>query len=190
MLALIPLLIQFIPDIARWIEGDAAGNVAQKVADVAQSVLGTTDPAAAATLLADQSKVSDLRIALAKIGADVERAKLDAQTAAITAALADTANARQQTVDLAKSGSSIAWGAPVVSIICLGLFGYGMWVVFHAVPGDTTQAQTGIIEALKQLPIAVVMYWLGSSRSSQSKDEMIYNSMPVQQGATATRPLA
>ena len=187
MIALLPLLISIIPEIAHWIAGDTAGVVAQKVADVAQTVLGTTDPAAAATLLTDQGKVTDLRIALARIGADVEQARLNAQTATLAAMLADTQGARAQTVQLAASGSSIAWGAPVVSVLVLATFGYGMWVVFHMPAGDASITQIGMVEALKVLATGVVGYWVGSSHSSQAKDAVIATAV---QGVGVTRPLS
>jgi hypothetical protein len=189
MLALLPLLISIVPEIAHWIAGDTAGTVAQKVADVAQTVLGTTDPAAAATLLADQGKVSDLRIALAKIGADVERAKLDAQTAAITAALADTANARQQTVDLAKAGSSISWGAPVVSVVVLVTFGLVLVMAFtRPIPPGSEALLNVVIGSLATMASGVVGYWVGSSHGSQAKDALLAASAPV--GSIVKGPLS
>lgn len=190
MLALIPLLVQFVPEIVRWIGGDTAGTVAQQVASVAQDVLGTTDPAAAKALLADQAKVSDLRIALAKIGADQEKARLDAQTATLLAQLADVASARAQTVALAQSGSRIAYGAPVVSLVVLAVFAIGFWLVFHMAPGEASQVQIGMVEILKAAAISVVSYWVGSSAGSSAKTEMIYNSTPNAPAGAAPRPFS
>ena len=193
MLALIPLLIQFIPDIARWIEGDAAGNVAQKVADVAQSVLGTTDPAAAATLLADQSKVSDLRIALAKIGADVERAKLDAQTAAITAALADIASARTHDIAVRSATGGTNRRADVMLVaVTIGLIACIIAAATGKVEGAVFGLVSGIAGMLSGCFKDAFGFEFGSSRQSEEKTHIIADmgrTMVATDGGGVTRPL-
>jgi hypothetical protein len=78
-----------------------------------------------------------------------------------------------------KIRSGQTWAAPMVSLCVFAVFGYGMWLVFHPTGTEVTDTQRGIIEALKQLPIAVVMYWLGSSAGSERKTEMIFHSTPA-----------
>lgn len=82
--------------------------------------------------------------------------------------LADVADARAATTDLAKAGSVIAWGAPVVSVVavagfvlvaCLVLFGHG---------GDTNGGQQ-ILGAMTVGWTTVLTYWLGSSKGSADK---------------------
>lgn len=58
-------LSQFVPQIARWIGGDKAGAVAQKVVDVAQQVTGqTSGDAALKALEADPNLVLQYRQAV------------------------------------------------------------------------------------------------------------------------------
>ena len=88
---------------------------------------------------------------------------------AIELAAEDIQNARAQTVDLAKAGSSIAWGAPVVSVIGLGGFMVMSAVVLtHALPaGDVP---TMVVSTFRDIGLCVVYYWLGSSYGSHQKD--------------------
>jgi hypothetical protein len=58
-------LSQFVPQIVRWIGGDKAGNVAQKVVDVAQQVTGqASGDAALKALQADPNLVLQYRKAI------------------------------------------------------------------------------------------------------------------------------
>ena len=191
MLALIPLLVSLVPEIARLIGGDTAGDVAQRVATVATTVLGTSDPAAVTAALADPAKLSDLRIALAKIEADQAKAASDAQTAQLVARLGDVADARRQTVALAGAHSSVQWGAPVVSAIVLLTFGGVMLMALtRALPAGSEAIANVMLGSLSAMATAVVTYWVGSSSGSEAKTNMIYRSTPVTEGGTVTRPLA
>ncbi len=88
---------------------------------------------------------------------------------ALELAAQDIADARKQTVDLARAGSDIAWGAPVVSIVTTGGFvGVTGWAVFHGVADS--QATQLLIGVLATGFSQVVGYWLGSSYGSRQKD--------------------
>lgn len=101
----------------------------------------------------------------------------------------DRASARDQTVNLAKAGSAVAWGAPAVSVMVLAVFAAMSWQVFHMAPGEATVLQIGMVEILKAAAISVVGYWVGSSAGSDRKSDMLANSTPNAGGA-APRPLA
>jgi hypothetical protein len=79
---------------------------------------------------------------------------------------------RDQTVSLARFGSEIAWGAPVVSALVVGGFiATTAFVVVHGV-NESPIALT-VLGALVAKFGTVVDYWLGSSSSSRAKDAVI-----------------
>ena len=135
MLPLIPLAISIAPEIAKFLfgSGSAPARVTAQVASAVQSVTGA-DPSTADGITAAQAALAgkpelavQLRTKLAEIAAQAEADQRKADLAALQAQLADVAGARAQTVALAKAGSEIAWGAPVVSLVVLGTFGVVMW---------------------------------------------------------------
>lgn len=108
---------------------------------------------------------------------EVIRARIEADPPAATAALAplesdyeleiaDRQSARRQTVDLARAGSDIAWGAPVVSVLAILCF---FAVVAMAMFGHTMETPNGgiIIGTATAGYATVLAYWLGSSSSSR-----------------------
>ena len=85
--------------------------------------------------------------------------------------IADVASARSQTVELAKAGSAIAWGSPVVSVLAIVVFAGFVYMLFAKVVPE------GMKEALLLLGGSaatgygmVLSYWLGSSSGSAAKD--------------------
>ena len=92
------------------------------------------------------------------------------------AALADVANARQQTVALATAGSSIAWGAPVIStIVTIGFFLCIFMVFFRGddLPDNLTSLVNYLFGALTSGFIGVTQYWLGSSAGSKRAGDAV-----------------
>ena len=111
---------------------------------------------------------------LARLDQTGELAQLAADTDMFKAALADTASARAQTVALAQTGSRIAWGAPVVSVLVVGMFGAILALIStHAVPAEARDLLNVMLGSLAASFGAVVQYWVGSSAGSQSKDATI-----------------
>ena len=85
----------------------------------------------------------------------------------------DTQDARAQTVKLAETGSSIQWGAPVISVIVT--FGFiGILVMLVARPLGLGPVQVTVLNVLLGYLGAgfqqTVNYWLGSSAGSATKD--------------------
>lgn len=194
MLAILPLILQIAPEIARWIGGGQAGHVTASVATAVKAITGTDDPkAAAAALAADDAKSAELRVALAKIAADAEAAQrqadleeLKAQLAAdaarrqaelesFKASIADTQSARAQTIDLAKAGSPLAWGAPVISLVIVTAFGLMLYVILRTdkIPEDNVAIANVLLGTLAAMATQVANYWLGSSSGSKNKDGII-----------------
>jgi ABC-type multidrug transport system fused ATPase/permease subunit len=194
---LIAIAASLLPELVRLIAGDRAGTAATQVADAVRTITGADDPAAAQAALADPAKATELRVRLAEIALEQQRIQREAEDRRRQAELeelkarsADTADARSKTLELARQGSSIAWGAPVMStIIVIGFFAVLLVMVFRPFNQDATltiQLLNIVIGALVASFTAVVNYWLGSSEGSRSKDETV-RSLQAAQASTATQ---
>jgi lysozyme family protein len=181
MLPLVPLALSIVPELIKMIAGDKAGDIATTVANVVQEVTGTPDAAEAQRkLAADPALAIQLRIRLAEIALETQKAmdiaaeqKRQAELAAQQKALENTQGARSTMVDLVKSGSSIAWGAPVVSVIVtVGFFGILLVLILSArpFPAELTSIINITVGALAAAFATVVNFWLGSSQGSRDKD--------------------
>jgi hypothetical protein len=167
--ALLPIALQLLPSLARWIGGDSAGQVAQAVAGAVQAVAGGDTPEAAAAAIADPAKRGELLLKLAEIHATQEAAARAAELEELRALLGDAASARGQTVDLAKVGSPMAWGAPVVSVVILLSFGVMLWLVVArpaSAAAINSELANVLLGTLAALATQVANYWLGSSMGS------------------------
>ena len=161
--ALIPIIATLAPELIKHLAGDRAGAVADRVAEVVTSVAGSTNDADVRLAMADPARAMDMRLELARIAAEQEREEREAQIDRMRAMLADVAGARSQTVDLAKAGSPIAWGAPVVSALVLVAFGSACWLVLtQAIPEASREIALYTVGSLQTLAAAVVSYWVGS----------------------------
>lgn len=175
MLPLIPLALSVAPQLAKWLFGDDGEKTAATVVDTVKQVTGAVDDISANAALAKDPKVmAELQQALAKIAADKEAAAEAARMETLKAQLADVANARQQTVDLAKTGSKIAWSATIVSAVILVAFGSMLYVVLtRAIPDGSLSLANVLLGTLAAMAAQVGNYWLGSSRGSAEKAEHI-----------------
>lgn len=168
LLPLVPLLAQVVPQIASWIGGDDAEDVARQVTGVVSAVAGGTDEAAVAAAMADPSQRAALVEQLARIAAERERIREEAITSRISAALADTAHARDTTVRLAQARSPIAWLAPTTCALIFALFAF---VVVAEVFGYGYAMSEATRRLLDYLAIAAAGYAIGSSAGSAAKDQ-------------------
>jgi hypothetical protein len=194
---LIAIAASLLPELVRLIAGDRAGTAATQVADAVRTITGTDDPAAAQAALADPAKATELRVKLAEIALEQQRIQREAEDRRRQAELdelkartTDLADARSKTLELARQGSPIAWGAPVMStIIVVGFFAVLLVMVFKPFDQDATltiQLLNIVIGALVASFTAVVNYWLGSSEGSRSKDETV-RSLQAAQASTTTQ---
>lgn len=188
MLPLIPIALTLLPELAKWMFGSKGEETAKVVAGVVATVTGTDDPAAAAAVLADPAKAASLRVQLAQIVAQAEAAAEAAKLETFKAALADTANARAQTVSLASSGSRIAWGAPIISLVLV----VGFFLAFTLLLLGKPQSDPGTAAMLNILVgslaagfASTVGYWLGSSAGSARKDDLLAATVPAAQPSAA-----
>lgn len=110
----------------------------------------------------------------AEIDFELEMAKVD--QARESAFLGDTQNARQQTVELAKAESSIAWAAPVIStVIVAGFFTcvYLLFFIQRTWDERTANLLNVLFGALIPGFSQVCNYWLGSSAGSKRASDSI-----------------
>ena len=111
-----------------------------------------------------------LRVQLAQIAAEQDKAARDAEQAELQAKLADVAGARTQTVQLAQARSLVAWGAPVVSGVVLVTFGVVMALALtRSLPAGSETVLNMLLGTLAAMATSVVSYWVGSSAGSARK---------------------
>jgi hypothetical protein len=158
-------LAQLAPVIAKWIGGDKAEEGARKAVEIAETVTGRKGPDAIEALKADPNLL--LQYQTKVIDAETERQKN---------LLADTQNARNQTIELAKAKSNIAWGSPVVSVIVtMGYFG-ALYLILAKPITITDNYKDVLLFMLGALQIGfgqVCNYWLGSSVGSTQKTAIL-----------------
>jgi hypothetical protein len=122
--------------------------------------------------------------------AQIKLAQIEAETKSQQAYLADLANARGTTVQLAQAGSKIAWGAPVVSvIISLGFFTvmFMLFFVKAEMPQSVFQLLSILFGVLATMFSQVGNYWLGSSEGSRRNADAVRE---VARSAVAPAPAA
>lgn len=167
--ALAPVLIKELPSIASWIFGDSTGKAVEAVTGAARQVFGTDDPVQLEAAIAAAIPAQALefkRIVLEAEGQERERRHQE-----MLAALADVQSARQQTVDLAKAGSAIAWGAPLVSALAVLVFAGFVYLLFvRVLPPEMKDALMLLAGTAAGGFTTTLAYWLGSSAGSASKD--------------------
>lgn len=159
-------------------EGSA---VAQNVAAAVKAVTGTNDPQVAqAALFGDAQMTSELYAQLAQIAADAKAEENRSQEARLTAAIADTHDARAQMQALAAAGSVLSWGAPIISVIVLLSFALAMGLALtRAVPDASMPLLNVLLGSLTAMATSVVSYWVGSSAGSASKDNRLAQMVPA-----------
>lgn len=153
------------PTIGAVLGGPAGGVLGDLVGNLLGQALGVpaTPEAIGAAINSDPAAAAKVQAVEASAGAHLSLLEAQVQ---------DKANARSQTVELVKTGSGIAWGAPVVSaIVTTGFCAITAWAVVHGVSNDgVTQTLVGVFATGFA---NVVGYWLGSSFGSQQKDATI-----------------
>lgn len=178
--ALIPLAISLAPEIGRFLFGAAGERTAAAVAQVVQTVTGTTDDAVASQAIASSPQLAaQLRVQLAEIAARAEQEVRAAELAALTAQLHDIADARAQTVSLARAGSGVAWAPAVVSFVVLMTFGVVMFAALtRSLPSGSETILNMLLGTLAAMATSTVSYWVGSSAGSAQKTDLLYRSNP------------
>lgn len=97
---------------------------------------------------------------------------------AVELIVSDVQNARAMQIQ-----TRSLWPGIISAVIVIGFFGGSTYVIINGTPKDLDELGKQIINmnsvALISGLSAVIGYWLGSSASSQSKDQMLYQSTPT-----------
>ena len=157
IVSLLPLLGRVAPDLVGLAFGGQAQAVAARVEAALRDVFGTADPAQVqAAAEADPAKADALKV------------RLEAETGQLRAQLADVADARAMEAELVASGSRMAYGAPVVSVVAT--IGFVVAAVVVLLGGrEVSAAGNQILGAMIVGWTTVLTYWLGSSKGSADK---------------------
>lgn len=164
---LVGMAISIVPELAKLVLGQKSAAVVETVADVVKKVTGTDDE-------------SEAKAALEQAGMqEVLRAALDKELEVYKIGVEDTQNARQQTIELAKAGSGIAWGPVLISaLVVCGFFSMLTLLLTKQIPPN--EVTLVLMGALSQGFGQVLNYWLGSSNGSQQKNATIERAMARQ----------
>jgi hypothetical protein len=190
LLPLIPLALELVPQIAKWIGGEHAEAVTREVADAVKTVTGLeaeTEAGAAAAqarLAADPALKLQVQMRLAEIVATREaqafadaQAQRQAELDGLRLQIQDLGDARKANLDLAKENPLLAWVAPVVSGLILILFGAMLLIVVISPPqgtsGGVDQLALMLLGTLAAMATQVANYWLGSSSGSKHKTDLM-----------------
>ncbi|MGI4776974.1 MAG: hypothetical protein ACRYGA_02455 [Janthinobacterium lividum] len=163
------------PGLAAALGGPLAGAAVKVIAD---KVLGRPDATEdeVAEALSSGSLTGDQIAAIkaAEQSFQVEMAKVD--QAREGAFMADTQNARQQTVELARENASIAWAAPVISTVIVAGF-FACIAMLFLFPREWDERTSNLLNVLfgALIPgfVQVTTYWLGSSAGSKRAGDAV-----------------
>lgn len=162
------------PGLATALGGPLAGAAVKVIAD---KVLGKPDASESEVIEALSNGLNGDQILALKQAEQsflLEMERIDASRD--QAVLADTQNARQQTVDLAKTESKIAFAAPVLSaIIIFGFFScvYLLFLSDVSFDGRKGDLMNVLFGAMVVGFTQVVNYWLGSSAGSKRSGDAL-----------------
>lgn len=193
MFAALPLILQIAPEIARWLGGDQAPRVSASIAEAVRAITGKEDPEDAAKVISgDAAKAAELRVRLAQISSEADsrqreadlkalQLQLDAAATrqqvdldALRQSIADVTAARGSAAQFARLGSPLAWGAPVLSAIILISFAVILYVVLYlGIRNESLALANVLLGTLAAMTTQVANFWLGSSSSTNRKDELI-----------------
>ena len=151
---------EFLPDLVRGLIGDKAGDVAEKVVNIATELTGKSDPGdILGALRADPKLVFELQMRLA-----------DERLALARFEQADRAGARR----MAQKTNLHAWAAITVSVLVTLGFGGVLWAVLtRGVAESSSEVAYILLGTLATGFVQVLDFWLGSSRSSQDKSQLL-----------------
>ena len=168
------LAAQFAPGIIKSITGsDKAAEVAGKVVDIAQTVTGTSTPAAATEVLkADPSKLLEFQRAMADIELEEEKQRY-----------ADIANARAMQIAALAQEDLFSKRFVYAFAAAWSLFSmvYAMLVTFYtpATPEGKGIAQTVLGFLLGTAVASIFAYFFGSTKGSAEKSRLLAQSAPA-----------
>lgn len=186
LLALVPLALQLLPQLGRWLGGSTGETVGQAAAAAVQSVTGADTPAEAQAVLdANPTLRMELITQLAQIAADREFNEQQAHLDELRVGLADVANARAQMLALTQAGSPLSWSTAIVAILAVLVFAIAVTsVMFVELPMRAETLASVLFGASAAGYGQVLNYYLGSSAGSARKEGAL------REAAASSVPLA
>lgn len=156
---------EYVPGLARWLAGDRAGDVAQKVIDVAKDVTGAVDPARA---MAELQANADAQIKLQQAMAPVVIAEFEAETRRLEAV-----NATMR-AEVASGDKYVARWRPTLGYVVTLVWGAQMLAVSWLILANP-EASIGVIAALAGLSVmwSVALAVLGIGVNARSRDKQV-----------------
>jgi hypothetical protein len=170
MLALLPLILSIVPDLAKWIAGDTAGAVAGKAVNAATAILGTSNPQEAAVAMQDPVKAAELRLALAKVQADAEASQRQADLEAFKASLADVAGSR--TLSGQSPLIARAQVAGAAAILCVWAF-MVLRIAIYGLPYGSGEFYATILAAVSGILGGIMQFFYGNSTASHAANQRL-----------------
>lgn len=154
MIPVLSVAASLVPSLARWIGGDKAGDVADKVAGVVTGLTGQTDPLTGLDAIkADPALLAQFQQAV--ISHEAEMYRVEA---------ADRSNARQR--EIATNDKTPAILAYLVTAGFFVVLGYQL---IFGVPQHGGEALLVMLGALGSAWAGVIAYYFGSSVGSKQK---------------------
>ncbi len=187
--------LDLAPELGRWLFGPGSAETVKAVQAAVQTVTGASQIDAQLSALNNPEVAINLRLQLASIASQRATEAARAAQDQLVAQLADVANARATAVQLAQSGSPMAWGAAIVSVIVLLTFGTVMALaLLRTLPANAEPVLNVLLGTLGAMSTSVVSYWVGSSVGSARKDVRLASLIPHAQstgkGAAASAAYA
>jgi hypothetical protein len=158
--AALPLVLKFAPHLLSIFAGPTAGTAAGQVLDAAKSTFGTIE----------HDKIEQ-QIEQDKTLLERFQAELDARTKETQAFLADVQSARLMQVAAIQQGGAIQWVPVIIAAIIFVVF---IVVAYFVLDGRVSRTDTNaglIVGAVISAFTTAYGFFLGSSRSSQVKDQ-------------------
>ena len=177
MLPIVMALLQFAPQIARWIGGNKSEQIAQKVVDIAQTITGASTPEQALAAIQSnpdlayrfQEAIVESQVELQRIAAELEKAHIAAAIDLAKTDAADRANARQMSLTMDDSTPRNLAYIYTAGLFCL--IGGHFWLLISKVPIDPIAF--GVLGNIEGVLIAMVLgakeYFLGSSATAEKQ---------------------
>ncbi|SIT79476.1 MULTISPECIES: hypothetical protein [Burkholderiaceae] len=181
MLPIVLALAQFAPQIAQWIGGSRAEQVAQKVAIIAQTVTDTSTPEQALEAIQAnpelayrfQESIIDSQVELQRIAAELEKAHITANIETAKVNAADRANARQ--VALTEQDRTSCNLAYLYTGALFLVIGAHFWLLSSRVPIEPLAF--GVLGNIEGVLISMVLgakeFFLGSSSTAKKQAAVI-----------------
>ncbi|WP_338927555.1 hypothetical protein IHE33_15725 (plasmid) [Mycetohabitans endofungorum] len=181
MLPIVLALAQFAPQIAQWIGGSRAEQVAQKVANIAQTVTSTSTPEQALAAIQGnpelayrfQEAIVESQVELQRIAAELEKAHITANIETAKANAADRADARQRALTAQdRTPCNLAYLYTSALFLVIGAH---FWLLFSRIPIEPLAF--GVLGNIEGVLISMVLgakeFFLGSSATAKKQAAVI-----------------